>query len=215
MIIKVKNDFRNLKAGDKFDFSVISDIKAICVVGENGCGKSSIFQALRGLKNDSKTSSLYESDFEKLAVNIEVEHKYEKIFYYDNVKDDGQNFMVGFDAVNFVTSGGLENSRRSHGEGSLGYLAKFIHETTPKIVAGKTLIVFDEVDNGFSIKNMSKFVNVINNLMHQNVEVIVISHNPFLMNDMRMVYDFEKKDLELSSRYIKEQTGFILNDKKK
>jgi ABC-type sugar transport system ATPase subunit len=81
MKIKIKKDFRCFKAGDEYDFSDIKTIKALCIVGENGCGKSSLFHALRGTKNDMSTNSLFESDFKKLAEFVEIEHSYEKIFF--------------------------------------------------------------------------------------------------------------------------------------
>ena len=138
MKITVTKDYRGLVAGTTYDFSDIKDVKIMTIVGENGCGKSSLLHALRGYKNDAPTKSLYESDFKDLASNIEVEHNYEKIFYFDAVKDNGTDMMVAFDAVGFLDGGGYAKQRLSHGQGSLMYIARFVKDHEAKIVPNKT-----------------------------------------------------------------------------
>ncbi len=212
MKIKVIKDFRNLKEGFEYDFSLLKSINYICLVGDNGCGKSSILHALRGYKNDIPTDSLHETDFKKLKDNIEVEHDYEKIFYFDNIKDNGSDLMVSYDAINFLESGGFYTKAKSHGESSLIYLDIFLNKIKNKIVEGKTLLVLDEIDNGFSIKNMSRFINIIEYLtLKQKCDVLVISHNPFFIQSSIFVYDVSKRTIVYSADFIKEQTGFELN----
>jgi len=215
MKIKIKKDFRNFKAGDEFDFSFIEELKSVCIVGENGCGKSSLFHALRGLKNDLRTESLFENDFRKLVENIEVEHTYNKIYYFDNVKDNGSDMMVAYDASNYLESGGFYTRHKSHGESSLIYLSMFLEKLFPKInKEERTLVVLDEVDNGFSIKNMALYNNIVMKLIAQyNCHVVVISHNPFLMHQNLLVYDFSKKELIRSVTFINQQTGYELSYK--
>lgn len=212
MKIKVKEDFRCFKTGDEFDFSLIDSFKSVCVVGENGCGKSSIFHALRGMKNDMKTSSLFESDFQKISKHIEVEHSYENIFYFDNVKDNGSDMMVAYDACAYLDSGGFYTKDKSHGQSSLIYLSMFMDKLFKKLdKTKKTLVVLDEVDNGFSLKNMALFNNFLLKLNREyNCHVIAISHNPFLMYLNVIVYDFANKEFTLANDFIKKQTEFTL-----
>lgn len=208
MKITVKNDFRNLKKDDVYDFIVINKLKTITVVGKNGCGKSSIFQALRGTKDDIKSDSLYQTDFKKLKDNIEVEHSYEKIFYLDSVKDNGFDLNNAYDACAYVNSGGFHTKDKSHGESSLLYLSMFLDKIKKHIVENKTLIVFDEFDKGFSLELQAKVRGVIYNISEKHkVHIITISHNPILIYKSYIVYDIEKREMVSSSKYLNDKIG--------
>lgn len=211
MKITVKKSFRNLAEGLVYDFSDLPTFKRITIVGENGCGKSSILQALRGSIKDKKNTSLYRSDFISLADNVTIEHDYETIIFFDGVKDNGSDLMNGYDAVNYLEMGGMAAQRLSHGQGTLMYLNKFLSENKSKFIPDKTLLVFDEIDNGFSLGNQTKFNNFISNLAHvSRCNVLIVSHNPFFIKQSLIVYNFNKRDFDLSDDYLEEITGYSI-----
>lgn len=199
--ITVKKTFRGLNQGDIYDFK---DDYPIIVVGDNGCGKSSLFHALRGIKNDSPNNdSLYSSKYKELSDNIEVEHNYEKIFFYDSIKDDGRDFMVGYDAATYYNSGAFHTKDKSHGESSIINFGVFLEKIKDKIIPYKSLLVLDEIDKGFSLSLMVRFNDMLFNIQHKyKVHVIAVTHNPFAMTQNIIVYNFKTRDFELADKYI-------------
>lgn len=214
MKITVKQDFRNQKAGTVYDFSVLKKIGFLTIVGENGCGKSSILQALRGSVKEPNNKSLYRDDFVKLSKNIEIEHDYEKIIFFDAIKDNGNDFMNAYDAVGYMDSGGFMSKNLSHGQSTLMYIHKFMEDNKAGFVPNKTLIVFDEIDHGLSLANQSKFNNFIQKLSAiDKCHVLVVSHNPFFIIQSAIVYDFAEKVATSAVSYVKRTTNFWVLDK--
>jgi predicted ATPase len=208
MKITVEKDFRTFKKGDVIDFGTIKDIKSITLVGNNGCGKSSLIQTIRGFKHDLKEDSLFRDDYKKLTENVKIESEYEKIFIYDSIKDDGSHFMNAYDAVNYIGMGGYANQRRSHGESSLNNLITFFQKFQDKIVKEKTLVVLDELDKGFSLQAQTVYLNFVNKLIGMGCHVIVVTHNVFAIKQSILVYDLEKRDLTSADKYIETITGY-------
>ena len=215
MKIIVENDFRKFKKGDIFDFSMLKEYKFLTVVGNNGSGKSSLIQTIRGFKHDLKENSLFRDDYKKLTENVKIESEYEKIFIYDSIKDDGTHFMNAYDASNYIGMGGFENQRRSHGESSLNNLSAFFQKFKDKIIKEKTLVVLDELDKGFSLQSQTMYLNFVNKLIGMGCHVIVVTHNVFAIKQSILVYDFEAKKITTSDKYIESITGYSLTSIKK
>ena len=207
MKITVTKSFRGIPEGRVYDFTLLSTFGYIIIVGENGCGKSSIFQALRGTIPNS-TNSLRKHDFEELSNNITVEHDFEKIFFLDAVMDNGNDFLVAFTASHYIDSGGFAKKNLSHGQGAISDLKLFTNRIKDQIVPGKTLVVLDEVDHGLSLVNQTNFVLPIEYLLQLGCNVIAISHNPFLMIQCKIVYNFVDGNFEASNKYIQQAVSF-------
>lgn len=214
MKITVNKDIRNLKQGQVFDFKGLKAFGYITIVGENGCGKSTILQAIRGTY-DHNNQSLYRHDFKELAKNFTIETDYEEFLFLDSVKDDGTHFMNASDASVFISSGGFHAEKLSHGQGSLMYLHKFLTENKDRIRPGKTLVVLDEVDGGLSLSNSAKFFNFVLRLLDQyQCHVLIVSHNPFVITRSIVCYDFETASGVSSTKYIEKMTGYVVVDSK-
>ena len=213
MIIKILSDFRGFKAGETIDWSIADGATSsmfITVVGENGCGKTALLGALRG-KMDKDASHLLTDDFIKLGKNIEVTHHYEKLMFFDTVADDGNNFMVSFDASAYIDKGGHAKQSLSHGQGSLSDLNRFIKTVAKDSIPGKTLVVLDEADKGLSLKNQSLFMNVVHLFTTKyNCDVLFVTHNPFAMCQSIIVYDMAERKFTLSESYISKITGYTV-----
>ena len=212
MKIEVISDFRNQKTGYVYEFDSLREKRLQVIAGENGCGKSSIFHALRG-SLPQQGSSLKYSDWQELSKNVVIHHDYEKILFLDGFEDDGKNFQVSYDASNLLSSGGFKKNRLSHGQGAVSDIDHFLNRYRTLIVPGKTLIIFDEVDKGMSLLMQSKFYRIIKEVFidKYDCDVIAISHNPFLMMQAEKVYDFTFKREIDSDVYIESISGYLMS----
>lgn len=208
--IKVVKDFRGFKEGENLDFFEIT--RNLCIIsGDNGCGKTSMMQALRGHfianKKLKKTSSLKESDYVELSSNIEVEEDYDHVIYFDSVNDAGDNFLNAADASSYIEMGGFATRHLSHGQTQMYYVKQVLEKLEKIKESGeekKVLLILDEFDKGFSLKLQSKVYNILTNISYKyKCDVICISHNYLLLEKMGYFFNMEKRNLDFIDHYLK------------
>jgi energy-coupling factor transport system ATP-binding protein len=216
MKIEVISDFRKFVAGQTFEFDIDKE-KVFTIVGDNGCGKTSLLSAIRGSFEDSALNkyNLYERDMKKLSQHIVIDHEYENVLCYDNVGDNGNSMSNAYDAMAYVQSGGFAKRNSSHGEGTQNDLMRIAELVAKRNVRGtKTLLVFDEIDTGLSLKNQLLFKKYIAEFKKAGFHVLIVTHNPFWIFDQKVVFDLESNKLVSGKNYFFQQTGLTLTKKK-
>jgi predicted ATPase len=198
----VNSSFRKIKKGEVFNF----DIPLTVIVGENGSGKSSLLQAIRG-KYDKKKDSLNTDEFRKLSKNISLETGCEHFLFFDSIKDNGSDMNNSYDAMSFISNGGFATKNISHGETQMYYLNKLINDI--KALRTKTdkkiVLCLDEMDKGYSLKTQSKIITLLLNLiMKYNCRILCITHNYLLIKKAGIVFDFDNRKYILSKDYLKQ-----------
>lgn len=215
MKIRINKDFRGFKEGVEHNLNFSDSINTICIVGDNGSGKSSLLDAIVGNFISSKkqySDTILDDKKSKLKDYITLsEHNFEVVFGFNAHLEGGSTLDTSFDASAYVTSGAFYADRKSHGEGEMIYLSNFINKIKDQIIPNKTLICLDEFDKGFSLKNQIRANNLINRFVYEfKCKVLFTTHNPFLIYQETIVYNLEKQEFQISSKYLKETTGFKL-----
>lgn len=219
MKVIIENDFRGLIKGSEYEFKFKDNlIESMCIVGKNGCGKSSLMNAITGkfTKNTGMYGSIVDNNRISLSKNISIiDHEFDACFGFDASKEGSATIDTSYDASSYVENGGFYADKQSHGEGEMTYLGTFLDRIKPNIIPNKTLICLDEFDKGFSLKNQLLAINLVNRfVMELKCKVLYCTHNPFLMIQSYFVYDFIKKEYVESTDYILDVTGFLIQKPK-
>lgn len=175
-VIKVKTnrDFRSFKKDYEVTFDY-TETDTIFLMGINGCGKSTIIQAIRGELNSnkdakSKWGARDDCKFinEMFDVNIEG---FDKIYHLDvDGLDNAYSMYNACDASAFVENGGWGMQHFSSGEKNVLYLARLRKDV---IDDENSLIIFDEMDNHLDFSMRIKFSDWLNKIFPKSKKLII------------------------------------------
>lgn len=194
--VKIVEDYRGLKKG------LTLNIKKpfYVIAGDNGCGKSSLLDALRD-KFKVKDTSFYKQSYgDKIDTTF---IKDTPVKYYDFHADDRKfSGSFGEDIMSQIQA-----QRASSGQANL---IQFIGS---KVVdAEKSLIILDEPCRGLSIKTQWKFLNLFIKLLSKDNQLIISTHSAIFMRYAEVIgqlYSLEhlkefKKFVELEDIWMRE-----------
>lgn len=196
--VKVNRDFRSFNKDYEVTFDY-TETDTIFLMGINGCGKSTIIQAIRGELNSnkdakSKWGAMDDCKFinEMFDVNIEG---LDKIYHLDvDGLDNAYSMYNACDAYAYIENGGFSMRHFSSGEKNILYLAKLKKDV---IDNENSLIIFDEMDSHLDFLMRAKFSNWLNKIFPKSKKLIVT-------HDILMSTVSEGNIVEINAMKVKE-----------
>lgn len=194
--IKTKDDFRSFKQNYAIEFD-FTNTNVNFLIGKNGCGKSTIIQAIRGTINSNDDKDIRwaaardcKDILEHFDVNIEG---FINVYHLDiDGLDDNLSMFNASSATDFADLGGFGMNRLSQGERTLimmTRLKKMVND------AEDTVIIFDELDSHLDFDFRIKFVKWLNKLFPLSKKLI-ITHDLMMtnLNEGNIVYIRSNRD---------------------
>jgi predicted ATPase len=180
------------------------------IVGDNGCGKTSLIKLIKPKKNNTFSFSEHKKSEEDIAreyvndgnreliyVNqpnlLIIENNIHKHALIEQFKD---NVGVGIEKI--IKPSELlsmwDMQCFSNGENTIDFITSLND-------IENSLIVLDEPETSLSLKSVNMIKRVIRKLSFKN-QVIIITHHPYLMELSKELYDFETKKYVKTSNYL-------------
>ena len=171
---------------DNISFSVDKG-EVVGLIGPNGAGKTTIIKSILGLINLSEgkvTINGYDikKDFvkaiEKVGAIVENPDSYMYLSGYDNLKITANNYKgITKSRIDEVTKiVGLENRIKDKvSTYSLGMRQRL--GIAEAIINNPELLILDEPTNGLDVEGIIEIRNLIKDLSHQGIAIIISSHN--------------------------------------
>ena len=171
---------------DNISFSVDKG-EVVGLIGPNGAGKTTIIKSILGLINLTEgkvTINGYniKKDFvkaiEKVGAIVENPDSYMYLSGYDNLKITANNYKgITKSRIDEVTKiVGLENRIKDKvSTYSLGMRQRL--GIAEAIINNPELLILDEPTNGLDVEGIIEIRNLIKDLSHQGIAIIISSHN--------------------------------------
>ena len=171
---------------DNISFSVDKG-EVVGLIGPNGAGKTTIIKSILGLINLTEgkvTINGYDikKDFvkaiEKVGAIVENPDSYMYLSGYDNLKITANNYKgITKSRIDEVTKiVGLENRIKDKvSTYSLGMRQRL--GIAEAIINNPELLILDEPTNGLDVEGIIEIRNLIKDLSHQGIAIIISSHN--------------------------------------
>lgn len=179
-------DWRCFKAGDRFEFRPGINL----LVGDQGCGKSSLLQAIH---IGGCTGKDFGSDKE-MRERVQIEASPVKMYKFDFERDNPR-IQAGLGKNPLFQLGSMW---ASHGETS-----RIIIQNIDGLA--ECMILMDEPDMALSIRSCNMLVKTFRNVAERGSQVIAAVHNETVMRQFKEVYSLEHRKWMDTSEFIESQ----------
>jgi len=182
--IEFTEGWRCFKAGDRFEFRPGVNL----LVGDQGCGKSSLLGALEGAGFDKK-----HTQFSHLRDKTKLEYDPCRVFSADFEKDNPRTLSY-FKDIRFQMAAKLS----SHGECNLAFISALA-------TADDCLVMMDEPDMALSIRSCAKLVKQLKEVADRSSQVIAAVHNISVIQEFEYVLSLEHREWMRNEVFITSQ----------
>lgn len=213
------------------------------IIGDNGCGKTTILQRIRSEKDSLEKANkkifdgMYSINIQMMKFEpIEVtgiNENFTHVFAIDSVEDDPSSFINSATDASFIFGGGMNAQHISKGEKAKKMMGSFLYKIQNELGYGiekhkngetltdvSPLVIVDEIDEGMDFSNIMKFDHMLNNICQVfNATVLCVTHNPFVLlvgnkGNGCPLFDMVKKKQTTIKEYVESKTGISIDVQK-
>lgn len=174
--LELLKDYRTLPSG------LVIDLKPVTLlVGEQGCGKSSLLKLLQANSPDLKmklSDYLIENEVESFYFDTETMNPRMVNAVSEYSTPSGESRGIGLGAA-------LASHFKSHGETLREFTVNRIHQTK------NCVLLMDEPESALSLKNQYRLAEELIDAQYRNVQLIIATHCLPVIESVEEVYSLE------------------------